>query len=405
MARLASGDRPVKKGTIGRQQERSNPPSAVKDDDQSAEARLREAKLRDAEAQARDIAALARDQAAVARDVAMTQAGGEDAALDDAPGPTGSESVIRAAGRRRRARNRRAKAAEYRAKAADDRLMAERDREAAAAGRRRSLDDHKMLVVELQRQHELRDDARRHQHRAEQLARTLQRSLSPPSLPHIVGLDVAVHYEPSAPEDVGGDFYDLFPLMAGRSGFFLGDVCGKGPEAAAVTSLARYTMRTAAMLHEEPEAILMDLNAALLMGSPELPKTCTAVYGQIDMRTDAATVTLAVGGHPAPTVVRSDGTVQTTPAHGTMLGAVDDPRFHTCEINLGLDDALVICSDGILDTELDGIRIDEQGLVELLSGASQVTAQGLVERLMDALRGVDRPLRDDVAIMALRRTP
>ena len=104
----------------------------------------------------------------------------------------------------------------------------------------------------------------RYQHRAEELTRTLQRSLSPPSLPKVAGLDVAVHYEPSAPEDVGGDFYDLFPLARGadRLGFFLGDVCGKGPEAAAVTSLARYTMRTAAMLHEAPEAILMDLNAA-----------------------------------------------------------------------------------------------------------------------------------------------
>ena len=83
--------------------------------------------------------------------------------------------------------------------------------------------------------------------------------------PRIAGIDVAVHYEPSAPEEVGGDFYDLFPLAPGRSGFFLGDVGGKGPEAASVTSLARYTMRTAAMLHERPDAILMDLNAALLM--------------------------------------------------------------------------------------------------------------------------------------------
>ena len=85
----------------------------------------------------------------------------------------------------------------------------------------------------------------------------MQHSLSPPSLPSIEGLDVAVHYEPSAPEDVGGDPYDLFPLAGSRSGFFLGDVCGTGPEAAAVTSLARYTMRTAAMLQEKPDAILM----------------------------------------------------------------------------------------------------------------------------------------------------
>ena len=167
-----------------------------------------------------------------------------------------------------------------------------------------------MLVVALQRERDLRHEALGHQHRAEQLARTLQRSLSPPSLPTIVGLDVAVHYEPSAPEDVGGDFYDLFPLAPGRSGFFLGDVCGKGPDAAAITSLARYTMRTAAMLREEPDAILADLNAALLMHTDGMMQTCTAVYGQVDMSREGAAVMLAVAGHPPPLIVRADGSIQ-----------------------------------------------------------------------------------------------
>jgi len=199
-----------------------------------------------------------------------------------------------------------------------------------------------MHVVELRREHELRAEALGHQHRAEQLARTLQRSLSPPSLPRIPGLDVAVHYEPSAPEEVGGDFYDLFPLTGGRSGFFLGDVCGKGPEAAAITSLARYTMRTAAMLHETPEAILMDLNTALLMDSNGPIQTCTAVYGQLDMSTGVAAITLAAAGHPAPLIVRANGTVQATLAHGTLLGAVKDPalyafRVRFCRRNSGVD--------------------------------------------------------------------
>ena len=372
--------------------------------DQTSQARLDAADQRDEIADARDRAALARDHAADARNLAIAQLDAASQQDDDARALTGSAVIVRAAGQRKRAAQRRAQAAEQRAQAGQDRQAAAQDRERAARERRRALVDREALVVELQREQERRDQALRHQHRAEKLAQTLQRSLSPPSLPSIAGLDVAVHYEPFAPEEVGGDFYDLFPLAAGRSGFFLGDVCGKGPDAAAVTSLARYTMRTAAMLHEEPDAILMDLNAALLMESSEPMRTCTAVYGEIDLGTGAA-ITLAVAGHPSPLIVRALGSVDATPAHGTMLGAVERPAFQTCKVNLDPGDAIIIYSDGILDTEIDGIRVDEQRIAELLSGTPQASAQALVDRLMYALQEIDRPLRDDVAFLALRRTP
>jgi len=239
---------------------------------------------------------------------------------------------------------------------------------------------------------------------AEGLARALQRSLSPASLPRIAGLEAAVLYEPFAVEEVGGDFYDLFPLASGRSGFFLGDVCGKGPEAAGVTSLARYTMRTAAMLDEGPAAILEDLNTALLAAGGETMQLCTAVYGEIDTTGEIAVITLAAAGHPPPLLVRADGTVATTAAHGTILGAVDDPEFHTCEIELAPGDSIVIFSDGILDTELNGMPRDEHRVPRLLAGPANAGAQTLVDRLGGAVRGIGRA-RDDVAIMALRRTP
>lgn len=373
--------------------------------DHSAKARMQAAEQRDAIADARDVAALTRDQVAAARDLAIAQASRADERADGERALTGANIVLRADEQRRRAAQQRAKAAEQRVSAAEDRLMAERDREQAARERRRSLVDREMFVVELQRERDLRDEALGRQRRAEQLARTLQRSLSPPSLPDVCGLDVAVHYEPSAPEDVGGDFYDLFSLADGRSGFFLGDVCGKGPEAAAITSLARYTMRTAAMLHEEPAAILTDLNAAFLMYNDEPMQTSTAVYGQVDMNSPNAAVTLAAAGHPPPLIVRADGSIEITPAYGTMLGAVDDPTFVTCRFELAAGDAIVMCSDGIHDTKLDGIRLDEERVAELLSGRSAASARDLVDRLVQAVRDVDRPLRDDVAIMALRRTP
>ena len=318
---------------------------------------------------------------------------------------TGADVVLRAARQRKRAAQRRAAAAEQRELAAHDRELSAQDRAQAARERRHAWTDREALVVEVEHEQQLRAQALRHQHRAEELARTLQRSLSPPSLPRVAGLDVAVHYEPAAPEDVGGDFYDLFPLAANRMGFFLGDVCGKGPEAAAVTSLARYTMRTAAMLHETPDAILMDLNAALMMDGPEQLQTCTAVYGEIDMSAGATAIKLAVAGHPAPLIVRSHGGVETTPAHGTMLGVIDDPAFQPCEIDLAAGDAIVLCSDGILDTEIDAVRVDEEHLAGLLCGTAHVSAQALVDRLIYALRANQRPLRDDVAIMVLRKEP
>ena len=374
--------------------------------DRSAQARLRAAEQRDAIADARDVAALARDHMAVARDVAIAQAREVGERPDNGAGPgKDTDALVRARGQRRRAAQQRVKAAEHRVRAAEDRLHAERDRDAAARERRRSLVDREMLAAQVQREQALREEAMHHQHRAERLARTLQRSLSPPNLPSIAGLDVAVHHEPSAPEDVGGDFYDLFALAAGRAGFFLGDICGKGPEAAAVTSLARYTMRTAAMLHETPEAILMDLNVALRMNTTEAIQMCTAVYGQVAWSPESVAVTVAVAGHPPPLIVRADGSLDVTTAHGTALGAVEAPVFETCQVTLGPGDAIVIYSDGILDVQLDEGRIDDRRVPELLSGASHASAQDLVDRLAGAVRHAQRPLHDDVAVMALRRTP
>ncbi|MDP1850710.1 MAG: PP2C family protein-serine/threonine phosphatase [Solirubrobacteraceae bacterium] len=382
-----------------RQRERS-----ARERDAGARVRLEVADRRDAAADDRDAAAQRRDEEAAARNLEM-------AALDseiedaDAHGPPGAAAIIRARGRRRRAALRRAQAAAYRELAAEDRRAAARDRALAAQERLEALEDREALAGELLRERERRDAAQRHQRRAQTLARTLQRCLSPPGLPRIAGLDVALHYEPFAAEEVGGDFYDLFPLAPGRTGFFLGDVCGKGPEAANVASLARYTMRTAAMLRESPAAILSDLNVALHMDTGEPRQTCTVVYGQIDTSGAEVGIHLAVAGHPSPLIVRAGGGVETTTAHGTILGAVDEPAFHTCEVHLAPGDALVIYSDGILDAAIDGTPIDEQRVGALLAGPAGASAADLVGRLTDTLRRIDAPLRDDVALMALLRSP
>jgi serine phosphatase RsbU (regulator of sigma subunit) len=351
------------------------PQESAPERDRGAWARLDAAERRDAEADDRDVAATARDRAADARDRVIAAAGHAQAAE------------------------------EYRTLAAHDRHAAASDREQAARERRHALLDREALVLELQRERRRRDAELLHRHRAERLAQTLQRSLSPPVLPRIAGLDVAAHYEFFATEEVGGDFYDLFPLSGGRLGFFLGDVCGKGPEAAAVTSLARYTMRTAAMLHQGPVAVLEELNAALLMAAGDMLQLCTAVYGELDMSSGNAAITLAAGGHPAPLIVRADGAVDITDARGTLLGAVADPSFVTCDVVLAPGDTIVVHSDGILDVQLDGRPMDEKRTASLLEGERDAGAQSIVDRLVRALRRADRPLRDDIAIMAVRRAP
>jgi phosphoserine phosphatase RsbU/P len=229
---------------------------------------------------------------------------------------------------------------------------------------------------------------------------TLQRSLCPPRLPQVAGFDVAVHYQPSSAQHVGGFFYDLFELATGRSGFFVGDVCATGPQAVAVASLARYTLRGAAAVHDAPAAVLLDLNAALRSSAGDAPQTCNAVYADIGVRSDAATISLALAGDLVPLIVRARGAVEATPARGRLLGAVDDPVLESCEIGLAAGDTIII----ILGVTIDRMEVDEQRVAELLLGAPHASAQTLVDRLVRAVRRVDRPLRDDVAIIALRRT-
>ncbi|MGH2763008.1 MAG: PP2C family protein-serine/threonine phosphatase, partial [Thermoleophilaceae bacterium] len=132
------------------------------------------------------------------------------------------------------------------------------------------------------------------------------------------------------------DFYDVFPLAADRWRLFLGDVCGKGPEAATLTSLPRYTLRTAAILKEDPAAALVDLNTALFLERTDELPMCTVVYGHIDRLADGGfALSLAVAGHPSPVIVRASSDVETVSSGGPLLGAIRDPAFETCGVVLG----------------------------------------------------------------------
>src|SRR3954467_14234804 len=152
------------------------------------------------------------------------------------------------------------------------------------------------------------DNARLYEERAG-VARTLQRSLLPPELPSVPGLELAARYVAAGEGQVGGDFYGCLPAGDGEGALRSGDVCGKGAEAAAVTALARYTVRASATLHSDrPQVVLQDLNEAIRREGGA-SRFCTVLYIALSPRADGVKACVAAGGHPLPLLMRADGKV------------------------------------------------------------------------------------------------
>lgn len=250
------------------------------------------------------------------------------------------------------------------------------------------------------------DAVERERARLAQLAGTLQRTLLPPALPEIPGLESAAEYRASA-DDVGGDFYDLFPLAGDRWGFFLGDVAGKGAQAAALTSLARYTLRTAASYDTAPAMVLRrldtELQSAHRADDASAPRFCTALFGTLTRRGRGFRVTLAGGGHPPALALRADGTVaEAHPAAGQPVGLVPDPFFATFATRLDPGDTLLLYSDGLTEARMpSGGFAGERHLGDLLAGLAPIGARDLVAAVGGFLDDIGGPPTDDVALLAL----
>jgi serine phosphatase RsbU (regulator of sigma subunit) len=237
---------------------------------------------------------------------------------------------------------------------------------------------------------------------AEQHARstTLQRSLVPRRLASPDGVEVAARYWPAAPGDeVGGDFYDLFALGEGRWGVTMGDVCGKGIDAAALTALTRHTIRAAARHLEAPDAVLRWTHEAIAADGSDT--YVTACFGFLSASTDGWTIDLALGGHPPPIVLRAGGAIEPVGRPGTVLGLVE-PRFHPVRHELGAGDTLLLYTDGLTDAPGDA-GLGDQDVREALAGAASATADEVADRLEAAVRA-RRPdgSGDDVALLVLR---
>jgi PAS domain S-box-containing protein len=247
------------------------------------------------------------------------------------------------------------------------------------------------------------ENARLHAARS-QIATTLQRSLLPPRLPVVPGLTIAARFRAAGEtSDVGGDFYDLFGVGDAWMAI-VGDVTGKGPGAATITSLARYTMRTAAMYERSPGAVLARLNAALGADRERRP-ICTAVCARIESADDGTLlVTLARGGHPPPFLITAAGGAETVGIPGPLLGAFDGGTWEERHLVVSAGDALVFYTDGVTDTRGEGGELfGEERLSELLDGAAELDADEVASRIDEALQAFERgQQRDDVALLVLR---
>ncbi len=238
------------------------------------------------------------------------------------------------------------------------------------------------------------------------IARTLQRSLRPGALPDVPGLAAAVRFRPAGENiELGGDFYDLFKARDGGVAALIGDVQGKGPDAAAVTALARHTLRAAAAYEHSPSAVLTLLHRALRDQRTD-DRFITVAYAHMQVAVEHIRLELACGGHPLPLIVHPDGSVDAVGRLGTLLGTDIDPLLADVTVELEVGDVLVLYTDGV--TEVRRHRTEVFGtneLTELLRTCGGLGPDAVAERVEAAvLAASDGRLRDDVAILAFGPT-
>ena len=240
-----------------------------------------------------------------------------------------------------------------------------------------------------------------------EMAEALQASLLPPLSPAVPGLDVAVRYRAAGGEgQVGGDFFDVFPLPDGAWAILIGDVSGRGPRAAALTALARYTLRAAAIGAASPSAVLAVLNDVVrreLDTSYEGDERfLTVAYLTIHPSPTGFNVSAACGGHPNPLARRADRTVETVPCEGDLIGsfAVHESRDET--IDLREDDLLVLVTDGVTEARGDEGEFGDDRLRAVIAAAGP-TASDLADAIEAAvLSHLKGHAHDDLAIVVVR---
>ena len=245
------------------------------------------------------------------------------------------------------------------------------------------------------------DSARLYEERA-RIATVLTGALRPPSLPDIDNLRLAARYRPAAEHiDIGGDFYDV--IGSGRDWLVtIGDVCGKGVEAAALTGRTRQSIRTAAHFDRHPAALLRALNSVLHDEGTDQFVTVLCTRIQVASDGSHADVEMATAGHPAPIVVRSDGRIEQLEIYGTASGMVPDVHYRTAVVRLQPGDSMLMFTDGVEEAHGADGMFGLERLVALLpayaGAAADVICEAVEQRIIEYVDG--RP-HDDIALLAV----
>lgn len=237
--------------------------------------------------------------------------------------------------------------------------------------------------------------------RERSVAQTLQRSLLPRELPEVVGLELAARFHAGGEGmEVGGDLYDVFPIGPVATALVIGDVCGKGADAAARAAQFRYTTRAVSGPELDPATVLALVDAKVQETDAKGERFCTAAYVRAERRGADIACTAASAGHPLPLVVRTSGVVEEVPCAGPLLFVLPDPVHKVAAVTLHVGDALVLYTDGVTEARgADGWFGDER-LRALLTSCAGRSADEIAGRVTEAvLEFGGGSATDDVAVL------
>jgi hypothetical protein len=243
------------------------------------------------------------------------------------------------------------------------------------------------------------DNARLYAER-DHVAHTLRRSLMPAALPVIPGLELASYFRPMGPgSDVGGDFYDVFG-NATSCWLVVGDVCGKGAEAAALTGFLRHTSVAYARDGMSPARVLSRVNQAMLEQNFD-GRFATAILAHLGLANGEARVTVAAAGHPPALIARADGRAEVLGQSGTLLGIFSDAVIREVTTTLHPGDALTLYTDGLTEAHAPDRMITVPAMIEQLAHSSPNFAREAIDALLELI-DLDVGARDDIAILTAR---
>jgi serine phosphatase RsbU (regulator of sigma subunit) len=286
---------------------------------------------------------------------------------------------------------------------------------APAAGRpaaRRHSGEERAVIADLAKRSALAlDNARIHAER-QRVANDLQSALMPGTLPELPGVSFAAEYQPAGSDgavgtvpggtEVGGDFYDATALPDGRFWVAVGDVCGKGAQAAAVTGVVRDVLQVMAR-DGRPMPRALELLNATLLEQPGDYRYATIASAVVERDGANLTAALCLSGHDQPLVLRADGETEWVGREGTAIGLFPEVKVNPETVRLAPGDALVFFTDGVTERRDESIMFGHQRIIRAVRDAAGKPARVIASALAEAVRVFSpEPPRDDIAILVVR---